>query len=58
MSVYQISSYVDIASIAYHLLTKKQIAFQYIFRITNIYIPIFVKKVLAEAPKFQLSKSK
>ena len=52
MSVYEISSYVDIASIALHLLIKKQIVVQYFSKIFDIYMPILVKKVLAEALKF------
>ena len=58
MSAYETNSYVDIAFIAQHLLTNEQIAMKYFWEIFDIEIPISDKKILAEALKFQLSKSK
>ena len=51
MSVYVISSYVDIASISKHSPTKK-IAAKYFSTLFAIYVPILLKKLLEEALKF------
>ena len=51
MSVYVISSYVDIASISKHFPTKKNAA-KYFSTLFGIYIPILLKKWLQEALTF------
>ena len=58
MPVYEISCYINIASIVSHFLDKKQIAVKYFSKKSDIYIPILAKNVLAEKLKFFLSKSK
>ena len=57
MSVYLISSYVDIASISKHF-PKKKSAAKYFSTLSAIYITIFLKKLLQETLKFQFSKFK
>ena len=57
MSVYVISSYVDIASISKHSPTKK-ITAKYFSTLFAIYVPILLKKLLREALKFWFSKFK
>ena len=47
MSMYKISSNVNIASIVYRFLTLKQIADKYFSKIFSIYIPILIKRVLS-----------
>ena len=50
--VYETGFYVDIAFIRWHFLTIQQIVAKYFSKIFGIYIPILVKKLLAEALKF------
>ena len=53
MSVYEISSYVDIASISKTFATKKrQIVAICFFRLFDIYIPILLKSFLQQVLKF------
>ena len=56
--VYETGCYVYIASIPLQFLTIQQIVAKYFSKIFGIYIPISVKKLLAEALKFWLSKFK
>ena len=58
MSVYVIKSYLHIASIPKHFLTKKGIAAKSSSKILDIYIPILLKKRVAEALKFWFFKVK
>ena len=51
MSVYVISSYVDIASISMHSPIKK-VDTKYFSTLFAIYIPILLKKLFQEALKF------
>ena len=50
MSVYVISSYVDIASISKHFPTKK-IAAKYFSTLFGIYIPILTEKMASRSSK-------
>ena len=52
MSVYVIRSYLHIASIPKHFITKKEIIAKSSSKILGIYIPILPKKIVAEAMKF------
>ena len=52
MYVYVIRSYLHIASIPKHFITKKEIVAQSFSKILGIYIPILLKKLVAEALKF------
>ena len=52
VSVYEISSYIDIASILSCFLTIKEIVAKYFSKTFGIYIPILVKKLLGEALMF------
>ena len=52
MSVYVIKSYVHIASIPKHFLTKNESVAQPFSKILGIYIPILLKNIVAEPLKF------
>ena len=52
MYVHVIKSYVHIASIPKHFLTKKEIVAKSFSEILGIYIPILLKNIVAEALKF------
>ena len=52
MSVYVTRSYLHIASIPKYFITKKEIVAKSFSKILGIYIPILLKKLVAEALKF------
>ena len=52
MSMYLMKSYVHIASIPKHFLTKNEIVPKPFSKILGIYIPILTKNIIAEPLKF------